>query len=389
MANKRRTKGLGSIYKRKDRKKWTLEVQIGRKDNGKPKKKYYSFSTKKEAEAKLIEINYEKEYGLSINPNELTVEEYIDSWLKYKRNKVKPKTFDGYEQVLRLYVKPYIGKINIQELNSEDINEMNQCLRKKGLSSTTIKNANTDLKICLNYAEKKEIIKKNPFVNVDPIKVEKRQITVLNEEEIKKFLKAIEGTRFEAVYVLLITVGLRVGEVLGLSWYNIDSKNNRIWIDKTIQRVRVFDEHLNKIRSELIINAPKTQKSMREIYLLDTTMKALGKHKIGQDEEKRKVGDTYIDKDFVFATATGKLIDPKNFSRSFKKILKSANLPNIRVHDLRHTFATAALENDMQMKVLQEILGHANYSTTADIYSHVNSKHKRKEMNKLEGVFKV
>lgn len=383
LAGNRNISGKGSVYYRKDRKKWVAEIPIERKSNGNYRKEYHYFDTKKEATEKSDEIYYSKQNGKYLKPNKMKLSQFLDEWLANKKIEVRPKTLSGYAQVLRLYVKPYIGEFLLKEITCKEINNMNIQLKNKNYSSYTIKHANAALKASLNYAKSEKYIKTSPYEDgVKTIELEEKEVEILEDNEIKKFYQAIKGTRFESAYVLMLSSGLRPGEVLALTWDNVYIEKKEIFITEGIQRIKKYEPNKNN-KSELVFGPPKTKKSVRIIYLTDRAVESLKRHKEKHDKQIEFLCKERVNRNLLFYTYSGTPIDPKNLYRDFKKILRENNITEIKLHALRHTFATVALEAGVPMKSIQAYLGHAHYSTTADIYT----KH-RKKLAK-EGISKI
>lgn len=389
MGRRRRPPGTGSVYQRKSDGRWVAEVTIGFKPNGNPDKERYYCKSEKEAIKKLSEISYKVDQGEHIKKESITVAEWLDKWLwNVKKNQLKPRTFDTYEQSIRLYIVPTIGNKKLQKLDEDDVNKMINTLRNRGLASKTIRYAYVILKGSLEYAVIKKLMFANPCNKLNSVKGIAKEIEPFSQQEQEIFMENIKGTRFEAGFVVLLTTGVRVGELLGLKWMDIDFNGKEIKISRNLQRCRTFEEN-SQFKSKLIFGEPKTLKSKRSIPLLEITERALKEHRKRQDKEKEVALDVYENNDLVFCTAIGRPIDPKNFSRDYKKILKKANLRDISVHALRHTFATRCIENDMALKALQEILGHSSITTTGDTYAHLLGDKKINEMDKLNKAFTV
>lgn len=183
-----------------------------------------------------------------------------------------------------------------------------------------------------------------------------------------------------------MATGLRVGELLALRWQDIDLDKNALNVRQSLGRIKTFDEG-SSAKSKLAFGEPKTKAGKRLIPLPHHVVSLLKQHKRNQAEEKLKLGSGFNKENLVFCSLSGTPIDPKNFDRKFKSILKRAGLEKINLHILRHTFATRMLELNEHPKVVQEILGHANISITLDTYSHVLPEIKHAAAQKIEHLF--
>jgi integrase len=206
-----------------------------------------------------------------------------------------------------------------------------------------------------------QLITRNPAASADPPKVRQEEITPLNSEQVRVFLDATLGEKFEALYVLSLTCGLRMGEALGLKWADIDLDAGTLRVNRQLQRMRKG--------GGLVFSEPKNA-SRRTIDLPQRAISALRSHRKRQLEEKLGAR-SYDDSELVFATGKGTPLDAQNIvNRHFKPLLKRAELPDIRWHDLRHTCATLLLGREVHPKLVQHLLGHASITMTLDRYSH-------------------
>ncbi|MBB6218224.1 integrase [Anaerosolibacter carboniphilus] len=421
MPNKR-GQGEGSIRKRGDG-TWEARYTIGKDENGKQIRKSVYGHGRQEVAQKLTKILNEINSGLYVEPTKMTVNDWLNTWLKeYKMPSLKAKTYDSYAHTIDYFIRPIIGHIVLKDLRPDQVQSMLneiknrlpvrtsvaiskleeelkgsttpkqkkvitaqiEALKDDKISSRTVKYVHIILNGALKQALKNNLVVRNvcEAVNV-PKKDDKKEIKVLTIDSQKKFLDAIKGHRLEAAFMLNISTGVRVGELLGLTWPNVDFDENTIRITQTVSRVK----NSATGKSSLQFSTPKTEKSKRTIPLLPQAVELLKKHKELQDEQKAEIEEGYAPHNLVFCTELGNPIDPKNYSRSFNAILKAAAIDHINLHALRHTFATRGLENGIELKVMQELLGHSSIMLTADTYSHVLPDKKRKAIDKLKNIF--
>lgn len=413
----------GTIRQRKDG-TWEARYTIGVDANGKQIRKSIYGKTRPEVSKKLIKALNDLNAGVYIEPSKLTVASWLDTWLEeYKKTAIKPKTYDSYKQLIELYIKPAIGHIPLKDLrpdhvqtmlneiksriphkaqleikkfekllangkdksNQKKLNDQIESLKAKRISSRTVKYVNIVLHGALEQALKNDLVIRNITKSVTLPKKEEVNRRVLTIEEQKKLIEALEGERLGIALKVLLCTGLRVGELLALYWNDIDLKNELLKVNHTLSIIR--DYNSNESNYKFVLGTPKTEKSKREIPLLDNVVDLLRTQKIAQAEEKLKAGELYNDINLVFCNEMGQPVHYKTISKVLYRAAKKAGISHVNLHALRHTFATRGLEKGIELKVMQELLGHSTITMTADIYSHVLPEKKREAIKKLEGVF--
>ena len=351
----------GTIIK-KDKNKYFVRLYIGL-ENG--KRKYHSktiHGTKKDAERYLNKILVQRDTTGFIEPSKELLETYLKRWLEVVvKQRVAPKTYEGYIDYVNGYLIPGLGKVTISKLDPLQIQVFYNSMLDKGLSPRTVRYAHSILRNALNQAVKWGILYKNPTLFVDLPKNKKNEMRVLNEQEAERFVNALVYSPWKALFSLLITTGMRPGEALGLKWQDIDFSKKRVQVRRSLSRTK----------GNWSLNEPKTSQSKRSIPIPIEVVKDLKEHQEKQEREKSKA-KKYIENELVFAGKTGEPPDYRNIcDRHFKKILEDENLPQIRLYDLRHTCATLLLSAGVNSKIVSERLGHASVTMTLDTYSHV------------------
>lgn len=232
----------------------------------------------------------------------------------------------------------------------------------------------------LGQAVKMDLIKKNPAEHVELPKTKKYQAEVYTPEEVQVLLSSVIDTDMEVAIALLVGLGLRRGEVLALRWQDVDFEKGRVCIRR----------NMVKVEGEIIFKDPKTETSNREIELPSTLQKLLQSERKRYIANKLRLGANFKDNDLVVCWDDGEYIKPDTLSQKFRRLTKEIGLKHIRLHDLRHTNATMMLELGVNIKVVQQRLGHASISTTMDIYSHVTEKVEKEAADKLDkGIFEA
>lgn len=222
------------------------------------------------------------------------------------------------------------------------------------------------------------------ITNVKFPKGRKKLISIYDKDEQIKFLNVLDLEPEGILFKFIINTGMRASEVCGLRWEKVDLKNRIIYVKKSFQQITIYDDELNKVETVKKETEVKTEDSYREVPILESLYNDILKYKEKIILKKKKQGKEFLEEDFVFKTIHDEPLITDNIAQRLKRLIKKYDLKKIGVHALRHSFATRCLESGMQPKVLQEILGHADYSTTANIYLHVTKKNKLESISKLD-----
>lgn len=384
---KKRGNNEGTIYKRPDG-LWCGQITLGRKEDGKLKRLSFYGKTRQEVAEKINKALNSFAAGALVEPSQLTLGNWLHTWLfEYKKNSLRPSTLQSYEYLIRYHITPALGHYKLKELKPEHLQLFYNEKLKGGLSSRTVKYIHTVLHGALKQAIKNNLVARNVTEATILPKQRKNEIRVLTLEEQQRFIQSLEGERLKAAFIIALATGLRQGELLALKWDCVDLKEGTITVKRSLKRVKNFDPNINK-KSILIFQEPKTSSGIRIIPLPPAALEELKEHRKRQIEEKLKAGEVYEDNNLVFATELGKPIDPRNLLRTFYRIIEKANI-DINFHALRHTYATRLLEANEHPKVVQEILGHKDITTTLNIYSHVMPNVKKAAALKINHLFEV
>ena len=383
----KRGNGEGSVCRRPDG-RWQGSITIGRDDRGRLIRKYFYGKTRKETSEKLNRAIEELRDNRFINKSDNpTVEQWCHEWLwSYKRNSVKQKTFDQYETILRTHIIPDIGDIRLADLKTMHIQRIINKMYDSGLSHRTIEVMKIVMHAALKQAQRNKLVGENVCENVVLPRKQPKRIRVLNEDEQTKLIAALKDNYIGRGLLFALYTGMRRGEVLALKWSDYDKNEKTISITKALSRVRTYNKDGNK--TMLTVTTPKTDTSIRTVPLIDKAVELLAEHKRKQERYMELVGDYYTDNDLIFSSSRGDYLDPGNFNRKLNKTVKKIGIAQISPHALRHSFATRGLEAEVSLKAMQELLGHSSLTVTGDIYTHILKEQKRKEISKLNDVFK-
>jgi integrase len=379
---KRRKPGSGSIHLRKDG-RWEGRAVIGYDDNGLPKTKNVLAKTKTECAEKLKAL---RESLATPTPTQastqMTVREWLDFWYQtYKKQTLRPNTQTSYEQRIYGHIIPALGNIPLEKLTQKDLQQFYTNLKQsgrrkdadyygKGLSNQTVRGCHTTLRSALEKAVEEKLIARNPADDCKLPSAKAREMQVLTPEEIQRLLiQAKEDGCFELLRLELST-GLRRGEILALQWDDLNFRTGALRVERQVHRVK----------GELVVSQPKTKSSNRTVILPAPVVKVLKKYR--ETVDSRWMFPSPVKEDSP--------LDPASVRKRLCTVLERANCKHIRFHDLRHTFATTALEHGMDTKTLSTIIGHVSTSTTLNIYAHVTDEMRRTAAAKIDqGIVKA
>ena len=337
--------------------------------------------TKKQAEAVLRQMISEVESQTYVRPSKITVAEWMDEWMAtYIINSRSVTTIDGYKNQIENYLVPALGDVYLQDLTPAMVQRWVNQLRErspltgKPLAPKTVRNIWLNLSTAMDRALIEDLIKKNPCQHTQLPQKEKYEADVYDQEEIEKLLEAANGTDMELPMLLEVCLGLRRGELLALKWDKIDFEHARVTIC----------ENLVEVNKVLYTKTPKTRSGIRTLEIPPSLLEKLREARLRYLEQKIRLGGDFHDDGYVVCQENGKPYKPDSMGCKFRRFLKDNGLRPIRFHDLRHTNATLMLTNGISPKVAQQRLGHADFSTTMNIYSHVLESVDREAANAID-----
>jgi len=323
------------------------------------------FRTKREAEHAAQAVLKAAAEGAVTNRTHRTVGEYLDEWLQMQRDRLRPTTHPSYAMAVNR-IKGGLGSAKLQSLTPLQVErfyrELTSTRLGRDYSPKTIRNTHTVLRKALADAKRLELVIRNAAAAARPPAVDHVDRVTWSSEELGAFLESVRDDRLYPVFVVLATTGMRRGEVLGLSWRDVDFDAR----DLAVANSRT------PVGSEVVSGPPKTARSRRHVFLDDWTLDVLRAQRRSQAAERLAAGPAWnTDEDHVFTDELGHPVHPNSVSKRFDTIVPRSGLQRIRLHDLRHTYATVALKAGVHPKVVSERLGHATVGVTLDLYSHV------------------
>lgn len=368
---------------------WRASLTIGRNDNGSLKRKDFYGKTKKEVQIKMDDYKKQMSLGLLMN-DKITVDQWFFTWLfDFKSKDLAPSTFECYEGVYRLYIKDSdIGDIKLIDLRTAHLQRYyTKLLDIDKLDASNVKRINKTLKTCLKEAIKQGYLQKNWCDDVNLPKVKKEDnIKALSKDDQLRLLEALKGIDLELLITFALGTGLRLGEVLGLKWSDIDFKEHTLSVQRSVRRVVEIqrDGSRNRILKEV---PPKTENSFRIVPIPDTILLKLKSYKNVQNKLILSLGEDYKNNNYVFCNNDGTIMDPKKPNRRLSSVLKSNDIELITFHGLRHTYCTRLFEAGVPPKTVQSLVGHSDIETTMNIYTHVMKETKIEAVDKINSIF--
>ena len=389
----------GSIEKR-GKNSYRLIVSEGYDLHGKPlihRKTVHG--TKKEAEVELAKFVTEVQNGLVIDGKALRFSEFVEIWKRdYGSKELAQSTYKRYCRMLETRLLPYFGRFYINKIKPTDIMKFydllekdTQLVRKKGnngsktkkpLSGKTILEHHRLLRAMLHKAVYWQLIVANPAERVQPPKARKPKRRSYDDEQTKILLENLEllsseDTKYKVAIILTVFTGVRLGELMGLEWQDVDFKNGIISINRSSQYLSDMG---------VFTKVPKTESSIREIAIPEFIISLLEEYKLLYEEQKSIYGELWTNSDRLFVQADGKPMHPSTISKWFVKYVGQIGLPVINFHGLRHTNASLLVAQNIDIAVISARLGHAQISTTLDFYVHPLLSHNRKAGYALENL---
>ena len=339
---------------------WNVQVYLG-KDQATGRKRYRSETVKgtfNDAQRRLTEMLSEVDRGVLLERPRMTVGEYLRSWLEDQAAaRVRPRTLEGYRGLVRLYLEPALGRIQLDRLTSREVQSLQAELLRSGgskgsgLSPRTVLHAHRVLCNALEGAVRLGLVPRNVARSVSPPRVTPNEMRSLTWEELARFLSLVRNQRHKSIFLMAAQTGLRRSELLGLRWNDVDFEARTLSVRRALVRLS---------SGECDLSPPKSGRG-RSLDLFPETIELL------RELQNCHSGNG----DFVYGKSDGSPLDPDVVTRAFGRTARAAGFDGLRFHDLRHTHASLLLKEGVHPKVVSERLGHASIEITLNLYSHV------------------
>ncbi|ENH96681.1 hypothetical protein J416_09294 [Gracilibacillus halophilus YIM-C55.5] len=339
------------------------------------------FKTKPEARFEAQEMEQQLLNNFELASQQITLKEYLDSWLKeYKKDVVRKNTYDLHKRNVDKHILPYFKNVDLNSIKPTMYQKFLNHLYDQDYSKRTVEIIHGTMRNAMEKALHLNMIDRNPTIGaVIKGKEKDRKVKFIDSTEIPIFLKTAYqyGYIYWLFFSFMIDTGMRKGEVAALQWSDINFKEQTAEITKTLDFQAESDDAL--------FGDPKTYRSKRTISLTNNTINQLKDHLKWQNKNKQNLNDIYHhDLNLIFCREDGHIMPKSSLFNAFKRILKQTGIPNLPIHSLRHTHAVLLLEAGSDMKYIQERLGHGSYQITADVYSHISKRLDKQSMEKYE-----
>ncbi|WP_121828087.1 site-specific integrase [Streptomyces sp. S1] len=368
---KRNPNGAGTSTQRKDG-RFQAAVYVLQPDGTRARKFAYG-KTWAECDAKRRALLDKVASGTPVPTRSAKLSEWLAYWLEsVVRPRRKLSTYDKYEAHVRLYLSPVLGTKRLESLSVPDVRHFLLQLEKK-TTAATAKESHRVLRTALSAACREELIVRNVAKLVEPPRAAVRELSPWSLDETLDFLAAARRDPLYAAFVLAIAMGLRRGEIVGLRWNDIDLENRVLLVRQQVQR-----------RRGVLYNDETKGRRSRAIPLPAMCLAPLRWHRMRQKTTYEAAGTEWTTAGYIFATRTGRPVEPRNVHRSFVRVSEAAGLRPIRLHDVRHGCATLLTAAGVAPRVVMEILGHSQISLTMDVYTHVVQDTQREAISHMD-----
>ncbi len=372
MTKKRNTKGEGSVFYSEVKAKWIVRVPLRNSVDGRTQKVERTVATRNEAIRLRRELLNQRDNRLLATGPKQSFKDYAEHYLEFEApNRCKATTINDYDLKLRVYIYPVVGERPYRDITSSELTEFFSKLHKK-YATKTVESIRGIMSGIFSAAERHEHIPTNPVKRTLPPQRKEFEASkkhpVWTENELRSVIEISTDTPVQAFIFLAATTGLRLGELLGLTWEDLDFQTGALYVQRTLRLTQDRLTRSNK-KYQLVFNTPKTADSNRMLQVQPVVLDALMMHKLSQDLLKAEVGTKWTDFDLVFPEKTGMPVNPTTFRGRYQRFLERNGIRYIAPHDIRHTFATTLVANNASLQEVQQAMGHHDIKVTKNIYA--------------------
>lgn len=381
MSDGRKTKrrdGIRPVKRADGTTRWEVVVELPADPaTGKRRQATKTCATYKDAKEHRTKWLHEIYEGSAVEHSPVTIQEVMEYWLDtHARPRLRAKTVYDYEQIIRRYIHPALGRVKVQDLTTRRVQQFYTQLLGVGCGAPTVRRIHLHLNQALKQAVTHGLVTRNVAALATQPKAQPREMQVWTAAEAQAFMAVAPGSRYGPLWQTELGTGMRRGEVLGVRWQDID-------LDEGLLHVR---QAVGSVKGRVEIKGLKTKGSRRTIPLAEPLIVALKQHKRTQNERRLMHADLWHDNDLVFASDTGSPINPDNLSSDYRRLVQAAGVRRIRVHDLRHTYVSLALQAGVNIRVISELVGHSDIRITLGTYAHVMPEQRAESVQRISNI---
>jgi len=373
----RRGNHEGNVQWRERENRWRGELILD------AQRRYFYGKTRKDVLGQFDRARKLRELGLPVGAGQESLSKFLTRWLEdCVKPRCRPRTYAPYKQQVDSHIVPALGDIPLDKITPQEIQQKLIAAKiAEGLAGQTIRHIRAVLRSAFTQAEKWLLVPRNVVKLTDPPRRKRVNLQVLTVEDAKIFVQACQEHRLGPLYCAMLTLGLRMGEALGLKWEDVDLDRSTVFVRRALQRVVKEDGS-----TELQLVEPKSDRSYRLVSIPASIVAFLARHRARQNRERLVAGSRWQQTGHTFASTIGTPLDERNVRREFYDLLEAQNLPRMRPHDLRHSYATILLATGEHPKVVQEILGHSSVQLTLDSHLLPDLMLKERAAAKLDAI---
>ena len=351
---RRRARGEGTLFRDGDG-RWVARLRVGGRLRVKKGR------TQRECAEWLADLKRQTAAGVDVN-DKSTVSEYLDHWLSVARGGLGHNTWMGYCESVRNHMVPFIGEVRLVDLRPDHVQRLYSERSAAGVGASAVRQCHKVLHRALGQAVRWGLVVRNVAGLVEKPAKPRAVVRALSGGEVQGLLLAARGERLEGLYYVAVVTGMRIGELLGLRWSDVDWERQGVSVSRQVSRVR---------GAGLVFQPVKTAAGNRMVALGGDGLDVLRAQRVRVEVWREFVGERWVEGNLIFPNSKGTALEPRRVGLEFRAVCERAGLGAVRFHDLRHTSASLMLQERVPARVVSERLGHSNVGVTLDVYSHV------------------